>query len=149
MSTDNSDSELSPSFSTVALLPLTALGALALVEKAAVATTIEQVFGTGLVATTIIEGLWALGLVTALGLTLLVYITVALIAKAILDRSTAAALLAFITLLVAGVSAGLGQVFFGSLPLLVGFILGANLVIYTALGVVGATAVVSTIFFEL
>jgi len=136
-STD-SGSDYAPSGGTLALLPLSIAGIVAFLEKATALAAIESLFGAGLFATALTEALFVVGAITTGFIGAIAFVVAVAWLVALVKRSALGAIVAVVGTAYFAISGAIGYYVFSGLPLLVGFVLASNIVLYGAIIIVVA-----------
>lgn len=143
-----SDSSFSDAFNftTLLLMPLSALAVYAFVDKAAVVAALTAMFGGASgVATAVATAAWVAGAVTVGAIGLVAFLAVWLLLVGLVKRSPAHIVFS----LLGGAYLAIGyfgaNMLFGGLPLLVGFVLTTTLVSWAGVLVIGGLVMAGAI----
>ncbi len=127
-----SSSNIDPStlLSGLTSLPVSIAGIVTFFEKSAVLSAIESLFGAGVLATAVTEALWVVGIIITGIIGTLVFLTVFALMTALVKRSPKHLAISAVGGLWIGASYAVSQHLFTSLPVVAGFVLASNLLIY-------------------
>lgn len=128
------------------LLPITVVGIYAFVEKALVAEAIVNLLGAGGVAVAVTNAMWVIGAVTVAMLAVFALVTIAAIIAAIVKREPVRGAIGLLGAIYFGFGYYLATTMFSEIPVLVGFVLATNLMVYGVSVVVVAVMLVVAMF---
>jgi len=120
------------------LLPFTILGVVAFLQESVMAASLSALGFTGLALDALVAVFSLMGFLTVGGIVLVAFLTVVALLVSVVRRSATAGGLGLLGLLYFGAAFVVATVVFGSLPLLVGYVLASTLIIYSAMLLVGA-----------
>jgi hypothetical protein len=146
-----SESSLDSTFSNLGvsttLLPLSVLGVVAFLQEAVLVESLSSIGFTGLALDALVTAFSVVGFITVLSIVFLAVITFIGIISLLAVRSVAGGAVGLLGVLYFGGSYTIAATFLSNMPLLVGYVLGSTILIYS--GIVIASVVVLPIFFVL
>jgi len=117
------------------LLPFTVAGVFTFLQTSAVSASLSGFLGSGLTAA-LVTAVLAIGALTVAGIGVMAALVVVAFLAALVKRSAAAGILAFLGILYFGITAAVATFVFGSLPFLVAFVISSTVVIYVGMLIV-------------